>query len=972
MKKGLVISAVIIGFFLILFSACREDIDPITGGNRVTELNLTNVIPKPIVGELPLTSYTGGSQYTLSIIWRNAHGLLAAGARFSSSTVYTATATILTLQEGLTLAGLRADSFYHSYAESVVYNLDITITIVFWETPPQEPITITDRNLTNIIPQPQRAQPPLLSFNGSQYSLAITWKDDNGAAVIGNFQAEIAYTAVAVITPREGWLLEGLEADSFTHNRAIPNGVTFDLNRTITLVFPAIPSVDGHPLPPDQSLFQLPRQVGDFLALTALDPLHAPIVNNMGMSGRAGRNHWHGNAANGMFAGSRQDFIFDIGRIEQLGELHIWNYNLPGSTGNGIRNVRILLSNDNVEYREVGTFTLRQADGSARLLATNLTNGRFIDLNGRSARYIKLSPIDNHGGGLFGLSEIRLFRYKQNVYRGAYISASPIITFANPPPARRFNLTNGIGLSHPFSADALHDNNPAHMYHVSGTFGDFIIDLRGMYPIERIVIWNYNAPGSTNYGLRTITVSRSNNALGDSPHWTSIASGELPQANGQNGLVPSMTIPVNNLHARYIRITGNNWGGANSGLSAIRVYTGTGWFADFAPDWTALFSNFSGWTGADGIYSVNLDGRQHDPTRNPSNKRTFFIFSDTITGNVDPVTDNRPAAGRGMPNNTFATLIGGRPDTTRITFHYPASGVQPIAPNPPAQATNPGFMYYWLGDAFVIGNNLYVFSLLIDRVTGPLGGFQQVGVDLARFNIVDGNIDFASRTLINDGHGRNRDGRLSDISDPNNLWFLGGAVVVNTEEAGAISPDGFIYVFGYNDRPPFHRDLIVARIKAGYLEDFSKFEYLLADGTWSTEPWGPGRPPRIMANHVAPEISVHQVQTGPDRGKFYLVYTHFTITPDIRIAVSPDLTTPFVGLPGTDPLNPGRIFYHDTMTAIVGTENTTYNAKAHAAISNELELFISYNINGGWPAFNFGDIYRPRFIRFAQVPIVGF
>ena len=71
--------------------------------------------------------------------------------------------------------------------------------------------------------------------------------------------------------------------------------------------------------------------------------------------------------------------------------------------------------------------------------------------------------------------------------------------------------------------------------------------------------------------------------------------------------------------------------------------------------------------------------------------------------------------------------------------------------------------------------------------------------------------------------------------------------------------------------------------------------------------------------------------------------------------------------------NSHNIFLHDTVTAIVSTgdnKNTTYNAKAHPALSNDRELLISYNMNGGgWDAFNYGDIYRPRFIRYAQVPL---
>ena len=44
-----------------------------------------------------------------------------------------------------------------------------------------------------------------------------------------------------------------------------------------------------------------------------------------------------------------------------------------------------------------------------------------------------------------------------------------------------------------------------------------------------------------------------------------------------------------------------------------------------------------------------------------------------------------------------------------------------------------------------------------------------------------------------------------------------------------------------------------------------------------------------------------------------------------------------------------------------------YNTKAHPALSTEKELIITYNVNGGDE--DNADIYRPRFIRYGQVPL---
>ena len=386
-------------------------------------------------------------------------------------------------------------------------------------------------------------------------------------------------------------------------------------------------------------------------------------------------------------------------------------------------------------------------------------------------------------------------------------------------------------------------------------------------------------------------------------------------------------------------------------------------FADNAPDWTAMLSNYNGWTGADGIYTVNLDGKDYDAGRNPDNQRTFFIFSDTITGNVNPITDRRPSSQ--MPWNTSAILTGGKPDTTKITFRHPPVGTRiegVIVPNPPIPATNGTQMYYWMGDNFVINNKLYIYALKID--TKPGTGFDQVGVDLVSYNITGGNIDYNSLTHYNDTGSR-----LSRRVNTLQIWHFGGAVFENTAEAGAVNPDGYIYIFGYYDgrnNENWNRDMILARVLPADITNFSEYRYLDVNNQWVNNMDNP----KFLANFISPEFSVSQMKFGPNAGKFVLVNTHFTITDEVTVRFSDSL---IAGFPNRD-FNNHSIFLHDMRTAIVGRENTTYNAKAHPALSTERELFITYNMNGGgghWDVFTFGNIYRPHFIRYAQVPLTA-
>ncbi len=288
-----------------------------------------------------------------------------------------------------------------------------------------------------------------------------------------------------------------------------------------------------------------------------------------------------------------------------------------------------------------------------------------------------------------------------------------------------------------------------------------------------------------------------------------------------------------------------------------------------------------------------------------------------------------------------------------MSFIYPTVGSAAITPNPPAPATQAGkSIYYWLGDTFVQGNYLYVFALRIDTVPTSWG-FEQIGVDLARYEIKDGQVAWDSLTLLND---QREAARLSLISDPNSKWYFGGAVFQNTAEAGAQDPDGYIYIYGYNDVQNQGRQLIVARVLPSDLEHFTKWEYLDSEDQWVSE-----IPTKFKHLHgdVAPEISVSQIQEGDDKGKFLLVWQNITVSSTIKAAVA---ESPF-GVFGQDVI----LYTHDTTVKIQGQANTTYNAKAHPALSKPGELLITYNINGGADAFTYGDIYRPRFLRLATL-----
>ena len=696
------------------------------------------------------------------------------------------------------------------------------------------------------------------------------------------------------------------------------------------------------------------QEVGDFIELKAVDRFHEKIVNGSGMSGTAGSIHLHSAAKADMVLDDYTEFVFDIEHIEKLGELHVWNYNEKDGTSNGLKEITVSLSEDNKNYEKFGDFTLAKSSGENGASASDLADGGCIDFGGECARYIKIEAKSNYGGEGYGLSELRLFRYKQPIRTGESISASPIERYQNnkwSATAEDYNLTNGVGLSDPLSAAATHDNDPRHMVTKDEMTIDFKMDLKGEYPVSKLVVWNYNDPENLDYGLKEVRIRLSD----DGNSWKAVGKYEMPKGTGENGMAPSLVVDCGNVQAHYIQIEiYSNYGGDRVGLSAATAFLGTGWFCDEVPDYTAMLSRYNGWAGADGIYTVNLDGKDYDYERDKSEQKTFFVFSDTIVSSVDPVTHQRKNAY--MPNNTSAVLTGGKPTAKDIEFYYPENTKEcaNIRPNPlePTTIDPNKHKYYWLGDTFVIGNKLYVYSLKIDSVDPGLTGFgfAQTGVDLARYDIVNGEPDFSSLTLIND-----TEGRLCDISDYGNRWYFGGGVYQSTESAGVINPDGYVYVYGYDDVTNQGRKLVVSRVKEADIEDFSKYEYLDSTGNWTKE-----KPSAFsyLASDVAPELSVTQIQSGEHKGKFVLVNSHITNSPTLKISIA---DSPFGKFE-----NKTTIFSHDDCQALPGYNNNTYNAKAHPALSSANELIVTYNMNGD-SAFTNADIYRPRFLRLAMV-----
>ncbi|MEM6782369.1 MAG: hypothetical protein AAF624_01355 [Bacteroidota bacterium] len=357
-----------------------------------------------------------------------------------------------------------------------------------------------------------------------------------------------------------------------------------------------------------------------------------------------------------------------------------------------------------------------------------------------------------------------------------------------------------------------------------------------------------------------------------------------------------------------------------------------GFTVEEAPDWTALFQRTSGWTGADGIFSIPLSGNDDYGTADGQN--TLFLFSDTFIGDVNP--DGSRSNAR-LVNNTIAQLRGGDPDPSAIQFYWPGGRSNPAAVFTPQIPGASPDDWYWLGDGFAAQDGtVYTLPLRVRRVADGPFGFDVVGVSLI-------SLPPRSRPPF----PTQRQAALPFFREPEGdrgQILMNAGVFVNTAWAGAPEPDGFVYVYGVEE-VPFNKYLLVARVPDGAFEDFSQWRFY--DGqTWTADF---GRIARLT-DRVSNELSVTPIPSGG----YAVVFQKDTIGGEVAARTTPSLVGPF----GTV-IDVYRVPEADDARAF------TYNAKAHPHLSDPGTLLISYNVNATDLFQGLGDesLYRPRFIR---------
>lgn len=344
-----------------------------------------------------------------------------------------------------------------------------------------------------------------------------------------------------------------------------------------------------------------------------------------------------------------------------------------------------------------------------------------------------------------------------------------------------------------------------------------------------------------------------------------------------------------------------------------------------APQWESLFDRTSGWTGADGIYSIPLNG---DERPGPdTNRVTFFNFGDTFIGQV---SSNDRRSNWSLINNTYALLKGDNPQTGQAAFFWDNMGGSPKTVFTPGTPLSKPSDWYWPMDGVAIGDSVYLFALRLDKNVAP---FNVVGVNLLVFHV---DPDSGIKSY------RQLDSPLY-YQSPADGWdiVLGQAVMPLTTRSGYSDPDGYIYVYGPRSSS-LRKDVVVARVLPQAMTDFSRYEYWTADG------WGSDIADCAdISNFVSQEFSVSPW----GNGRFIMAFM-LNQSVAVRLGDSP------VG-----PFDAYKIVWHCPEVGI--SENiSVYNAKAHPHLSEPPALLISYNVNTNSFTEHIAnaDIYRPRFI----------
>ncbi len=149
------------------------------------------------------------------------------------------------------------------------------------------------------------------------------------------------------------------------------------------------------------------------------------------------------NPAHGMSHWIQYEFTSPI----SIYDLQIWNLNHPDYLKDGLSKVIIDISNNGSTWTTIDTFTFPKAP------ASGFYEG-FLgpDLNGASAKYLLITGVSNHGGGCYGLSEVRIYTQDKTLNE-----LNLAFTLCENDGLQQ-NLTGGVAFGGHYSGIGVSDN----------------------------------------------------------------------------------------------------------------------------------------------------------------------------------------------------------------------------------------------------------------------------------------------------------------------------------------------------------------------------------------------------------------------------------------------------------------------------------------------------------------------------------
>jgi Domain of unknown function (DUF4185) len=332
-----------------------------------------------------------------------------------------------------------------------------------------------------------------------------------------------------------------------------------------------------------------------------------------------------------------------------------------------------------------------------------------------------------------------------------------------------------------------------------------------------------------------------------------------------------------------------------------------------APELDSLFQRESGWTGADGNFSVPL-----------SKDVTLWLFGDTWIGEI--IHGKR--TNTTLINNSIAIQQG----RERPKFFYGAKpNGHPAAFITPADQRG----YFWPFQGIRTPDGLYVFLQQVENTRGAAGGafnFRMVSTWLAHVP----NPDDPPPTW----HIAQQPLPFADFTSQGSLMF-----------GCSLLRDGdFIYTYGMDSRATNGKPqsaLVVARVPESKFTNWNEWRFY-RDGAWQPDP----KKLSPLCPGFPTEFSISRL---PGLDKYAAVYMGGPISGKIQLRLAPTPAGPWeepvLIYQCPEQMWPEKIF--------------CYSAKAHPELAGPDELIITYAAN----SFEVGNVlndprlYWPRFVR---------